>query len=220
LKGEKKVSFIKMLGLVAIAAIVALALMGVPSAMANSTQLCENDTKTDPPAAGECKEPMTVHFISVNSEDKPGHLKLLQETFIGPITLECESLISGEVLLGLVKEGPVVIHAEIQYSNCLNGAVVKVIKQGLISVLHLMNELADVTAAGFEVLVETNGAHCVYNTEKLVGHSLGPLNKEGDGDMHITYTKAEVNHGSGFLCPSTTKLDALFESLTPFYTRL
>jgi hypothetical protein len=209
-----------MLGLAAIAAVAAMALMGVSSAMANSTQLCENDTKTDPPAAGECKEPMTVHFISVNSEDKPGHAKLLAETFIGPVTVECESLISGEVLLGLVKEGPVVIHGEIKYSNCLNNAVVKVIKQGLISVLHLMNELADVTATGFEVLVETNGLHCVYNPTALVGHGLGPLNTEGDGDAHVTYTKAEVNHGSGFLCPSTSKLDALFESLTALYTRL
>jgi hypothetical protein len=159
-------------------------------------------------------------FHQRGQEDKAGHLKLLAETFIGPITLECNALISGEVLLGLVKEGPVVIHGEIKYSNCLEGEVVKVIKQGLISLLHLMNELADMTATGFEVLVETNGLHCVYTPQELVGHGLGPLNSEGDGYTHITYTKAALHGGSGFLCPSTTKLDALFESLTPLYTRL
>jgi hypothetical protein len=66
------VRFIKILGLAAVAAVAAMALMGVSSAMANSTQLCENDTKTDPPAAGECKEPMTVHFISVDKKIKRG----------------------------------------------------------------------------------------------------------------------------------------------------
>jgi hypothetical protein len=194
---------IKLLGMVAVAAVAAMALVGASSAMAESTQLCTNET-------GTCVEPTTIHSVSV------GHAVLLSSF---GIEVQCDALVTGTVTKGLVTNGPVKISpATLSYSNCLNNATVTVIKQGTISVLNEGNELATQTSSGFEVLVNTSGLHCVYTSKALAGHGLGPL-QTGTGKDHVTYAGAVVNKVEGFLCPETSKLDALFQDLTAIWAR-
>jgi hypothetical protein len=196
------VRMIKLLGMAAVMAVAAMALVGASSAMAESTQLCTNET-------GTCVEPTTVHSVTV------GHALLLSSI----VNVECDALVSATVPKGLVTNGPVVLNpGTLTYSNCLNGASVTVLKQGSISILNQGNELAEQTATGYKVLVEAVGLHCVYNAEKLVGHALGPL-KTGTNKDHVTYVEAEVHKLEGFFCPSVSKLDALFQDLTAIWAR-
>jgi hypothetical protein len=196
---------IKLLGMAAVTAVAAMALVGASSAMAESTQLCTNET-------GTCVEPTTVHSVTV------GHALLLSSI----VNVECDALVSATVPKGLVTNGPVVLNpATLSYSNCLNGASVTVIKQGTISILTEggeAKELATQTASGFRVLVEAVGLHCVYSAEGLKGHALGPL-KTGSNKDHVTYSEAEVHKVEGFFCPSVSKLDALFQDLTAIWAR-
>jgi len=196
------VRMIKLLGMAAVTAVAAMALVGASSAMAESTQLCTNET-------GTCVEPTTVHSVTV------GHAVLLSSI----VNVECDALVSATVTKGLVTNGPVVLNpATLSYSNCLNNASVTVIKQGTISVLNEGNELGTQTASGYRVLVEAVGLHCVYSAENLKGHALGPL-KTGTNKDHVTYSEAEVKKVEGFFCPSVSKLDALFQDLTAIWAR-
>jgi hypothetical protein len=178
----------------AVAALIAMTSMTTSAAMAESTQLCTNET-------GTCVEPMEIHWVSV------GHAKILSSL----ANLECDMSLSGTVTLGLVTGGPVVIApAVLSYSNCLNGASVTVIKQGTIKILNEGNELGTVTGSGFKILQEASTLHCVYSFESLKGHLLGPL-KTGTNHDHVSYTEVEMHKVEGFFCPATTQLDLLFE---------
>ena len=186
----------------AIAALVVMASMMTSAAMAESTQLCSNET-------GTCVEPMEIHWVSV------GHAQLLTNI----ATIECDMSLSGKVTLGLVTGGPVVISpATLSYSNCLNSIEITIIHQGTISILNEGNELGTVTGSGFAVLVQSGILHCVYNFVALRGHLLGPL-KTGTTHAHITYSQAEMHKIEGFLCPETNKLDLLFQDSSAIWAR-
>lgn len=190
-----------MFGLAA-AAVAAMAFMGATSAMATSTLLCNNDQ-----ALGSCTSPTThVHQVATDP-------KLL--TSLG--TVLCESaLLLGEVLgLG----SPQHIHAKLTYTNCVLGGgacTVEEVSEGvLVEVLRTAAELGNVTGSG-QVEVNCSGLQCTYEGKELTGHALGPLVTGDNG--HVTYTEAKVEKvAGGFLCPSTSKLDALFVSLSPVY---
>lgn len=220
-EGSYKVRLIKMLGLAAIAAVAAMALVGATSAMAESSLLCTKDTKLVPTAA-ECEEPSAVHFISVDENGNLAHASLLTEFLGSKITIECNALIAGTVLKGLVTNGPVVIHVPntegLVYSNCLGGCAVTVEEGGLINVLKTGPELSEVTGNGFKVKVVCFGIKCVYSSTNLKGHGLGPLEPGTNGLGHVDYKAAPVTKLSG-ICPETALLDALFKSLTPLYVR-
>jgi hypothetical protein len=87
---------IKMFGLAALAALMAMVVIGAPSASAEVTGLCAED-------ASPCGSAVThVHEISV------GHAKLLSSF----ATVECEALFLGEV----VEEGaPLIIEGTFTY---------------------------------------------------------------------------------------------------------
>jgi len=90
----------------------------------------------------------------------------------------------------------------------------------LVSVLKEGHELASVTGTGFQVLLECSELmHCVYDSQGLVGHGLGPLLSGHTG--HVTFSEAPVHKVEGFLCPNEAKLDALFLPLKgePLYLR-
>jgi hypothetical protein len=211
-----------MLGLAAIAAVAAMALIGASSATATSTQLCKKFTVSEAPTSAECERATAAHFISVNEAGTAAaHAKLVSETIFGTITIECNALISATLPAELVTNGPIATTAAtLSYSNCLGGCEVKVLKQGTIKTLNLDKELADITAEGFRVLAECSGTiHCVYDATNLTGAGKGPkLNASGKDE--VSYNGSTVNKVEGFLCPSTSKLFARFQGLTPTYARL
>ncbi len=209
---------IKTLGLAAVAALTAMALMGATSASAETTQLCKK------PAPEACEAITEAHFLSVNlppgDVTKDGKMILLNDT----IAVECETLFLAKNPTGT---NPVVFNTvSLTYTNCTNGCKVTVFSAGKLSFLRLGTELGDVTATGFVVNVNClfGAVNCDYDSTNLVGHALGAstFGASTNGKGHVTYTKALLNAqailGGITSCPKA-ELDALFQSLTPIYIR-
>jgi hypothetical protein len=191
-----------MIGLAAIAAVTAMAFMGVSSAMAEHGTLCTQ------PAPEACNPPSTVHY------EDPG-ARLLNPLVPG---LECEALVSGNVDNGGLGAPIVISNVTLKYTNCSDNCTASQVKGGTIDVLKSGVELAVVTGLGPEVLVNCALVfHCVYGAEGLTGHGLGPA--FGNATGHVTFENAVVKQTGGLLCPKEAKLDALFESLTAVYIR-
>src|SRR5262245_49844990 len=96
---------IKTLGLVAVAAILAMAFVGASSAMAESTALCKVDV-----GKGECEPPS---FIGHVHEVTVGELTILSSI----LNVSCEALFLGDVeQVG----SPEIIVGNLTYSNCAN----------------------------------------------------------------------------------------------------
>ena len=204
---------IKMLGLTVVAALTAMALVGVSSAMAESTALCSEDASPCP--AGK----LVSHVHEVTS----GHAKLLTSI----TTVECNVLFLGDVSTKGLLGNPLAISGNFTYTNCLNGCqatelngptTITVLKEGV--------ELSKVTGEGL-VLVNCSlfGLHCTYVGTGLVGHGLGPLltAKEepkgavnGEVRTEGVETKKDPKDELSF-CPSTSKLDILVAPLTATY---
>jgi len=199
--GKEKQVKAKMLGLVTLAALLAMTSAGVTSAMGESTQLCSTDPATS------CTAATHVHETSV------GKGKLLASS----ITVECNALFLGEVgSLG----APQVIKGNFTYTNCGSCIVTEVEKEGhpvgsTIEVLKLGNEIADVTGEG-EVHVTCSGLNCVYNGEGLEGTARGPLlSQETNGEVSLQ--EQETHKIKGLFCPSTAKLDIVTTPLSATY---
>ncbi len=192
---------IKLIGLAAMAALTALALVGAPSAMAEgSTALCKVDQT--PCAAGNLVG--TVH------EESVGKATLLSST----LNVECNVLFSGTATLG----NPATVTGSFSYSNCNNSCTVT--QQGatpVITVLRLGHELADVTGKGEVKLSCLFGfIKCVYNGTGLEGHGLGPLLSSGSANGEIRIEGKETHKVSGE-CPASAFLDLLTAPLTATY---
>ncbi len=196
------------------AIVAAMAIAGVSSALATSTQLCNEASGTLACPAG--KGASEVHFISVNSEGISGKAKLLSENG----TIECNVLISG-TLLELAS--PQVSHVTLHYTNCNLGCSVN-LASGLLKGLKTGSELASVTGEGFLVTLSCPFVFkCDYNAGGLTGHGLGPTVAGTGGKGHVTYTNSTVNLveklNGPFNCPTTSALHALFQSSTAQYIR-
>jgi len=188
----------KTLGLAALAALMAMAFIGASSAMAEWTTLC-------PEESSECEPVEHVH------EESVGHAKLLSSF----ATVECEVLFLGDTL----EEGsgaPLKIHGSFTYT-CLNGCTAEEENgPAEIKVLKEKTELATVTGEGLVHVV--CGLNCRYNGSGLSGHAKGALSAANEvGEISIS--SATVNKESGFLCPSTSKLDITTESLEAIFIR-
>jgi hypothetical protein len=212
------VKSIKMLGLAALAALMAMAFVGVTSAMAEPTALCKVDTalfekekyvKTD-----ECPEASRIHHV--HEATLEGNKALL----LGSVKVECDALFLGDVTSTNNLGSPLVISGKFTYTNCKTGTTNCEVKEtsasSTITVLRLGHELADVTGSG-EVNVHCGFAiNCTYNGEGLTGHGLGPLlSTEPNGETRL---EEQVTHKSGgTFCPETSKLDILTTSLEATY---
>jgi hypothetical protein len=195
------VKAIKMVGLAALAALMAMAFVGASSAMAESTTLCKND-------ATKCSIVAHIHETSV------GKAKLL--TSIG--TTECNALFLGDVK----SEGaPLVISGSFTYSNCTLGgssctateengpSEIKVLKTGV--------ETSKVTGEGLVHLVCGSTIDCSYTGTGLEGTGKGPLaSTQTNGEVTISEAKTAKEAG-GFLCPKESKLDITTTPLAATY---
>jgi hypothetical protein len=204
---------IKMLGLAALAALLAMALVGTSSAMAESTELCGSDPGTGATeACGSTQEAIT-HVHETTEAGNPGLL------LSSVVEIKCTVLFLGDTVG--TTSNPLEIKGKFTYSGCQTASgssctVTEVSTESTIKVLKTAHELGEVTGSG-----EVNAhcgffINCTYNGEGLNGHALGPLlSTSTNGQVRI---EEQTTHKvSGSLCPETAKLDLLTTPLEAVY---
>jgi len=198
---------IKMLGLAALAALLAMAFVGVSSAMAEETTLCSNDAETQ--HQNPCIHIKHVHETTLNG----AKAKLLTSV----VNVECDVLFLGDTTAE--EAAPLVIEGNFTYTNCGSCTVEETSGGVSIELLMLSHETADVTGEG-EVHVSCSGLNCTYNGEGLLGTAKGPLlasTEKANGEVQIT--EQTVKKVKGLFCPTTGKLDITTTPLEATYIK-
>jgi hypothetical protein len=200
---------IKMFGLAALAALMAMAFVGASSALATgSTALCEQEESI-------CAEPIThLHEATL-----PGHKATI--LYGSGFNVECDALFLGDALNGGLGN-PLIVHGNFTFTNCEGGCTVTE-ENGPIELrlLKEASELAKVTSgtgggAGLIHVVCGGFLNCRYTGSGLVWHGLGSLtSSETNGE--ITISGQEPSKESGIFCPSSPALDATLTPLEPIY---
>jgi hypothetical protein len=207
-EGRIKVRTIKLIGLTALAALTAMALVGVSSAMAEgSTALCS----ADPVGTEVCPAGNLVAHVH---EESVGKAKLLSSS----LNVECNVLFLGDASPTL--GNPLVITGKFTYTNCTSGCTVtEQSASSTTKVLKLGHELADITGEGQVKLTCAFGfIKCVYNGAGLKGHGLGPLLTSGSANGEVRLEEQETHIVSGS-CPEKAFLDLLTAPLTATYIK-
>ncbi len=193
------------MGAAVVAAIAAMAFLGVSSAVAMPTVLCSANEL--PCAAAHVVT--HVHFVD-------GAAKLLAGTS-GTVSCTTTLFLGDALALG----APLVIHGNFTYSGCVrNGGpetceVTETSTSSLLNVLMTAANLGEVTGEG-EVHVHCGTfIDCFYKGEGLKGHALGANLPTTAGDVALS--EQEVKKVKGLFCPATAKLDIKAESLTDVY---
>jgi len=195
LERENQVKPIKMFGLAALAALMAMAFIGASSAMAESTDLCPAEIGDGCQPFSHVHETTTIKAILLASPE-----------------IQCDVLFLGEVTGG----APAIVEGNFTYSNC--GASCSVEEVGGPSVIEVLkegHETSKVTGEG-EVHVNCFGINCYFNGEELVGTGKGPLlSTAANGEVNISGQK--VKKVKGIFCPAEGKLDINTTPLTATY---
>ncbi len=191
---------IKMLGLAALAALMAMAFVGASSAMAETTALCHED------AAG-CIALQHVHETTLT-----GHKAVLETSIL---TVECDVLFLGDTLTG--SGLPLKIHGTFTYTNCGSCTATEENGPAEIKVTKTGHETGTVVGEGL-VHVSCSGLNCRYNGVGLSGTAKGPLlSTETNGEVSLV--NQSTNKESGLFCPSTSKLTITTTPLDKIYLR-
>jgi hypothetical protein len=200
------VKAIKMFGLAALAALMAMAFVGATSAMAEATQLCGHD-------GSPCESLRHVHETSTG----PGaNGKAVFLTSIG--NTECNVL----YLADITSSGaPVVLKGSFTYTNCVLGgssctateengpAEIKESRTGEETAEFTLEYLIHLVCSGF--------IDCSYNGTGLKGTVKGALNSiQTNGEVTLS-EQATTKEAGGFLCPKTTKIDIVTTPLSKTY---
>ena len=190
---------IKMLGLAALTALMAMAFLGAGSAMA-ATQLCEEDESP-------CNSPVThVHEATL-----AGQQAVLKTSLL---TVECDVLFLS-TSVGALGATSQKIEGNFTYTNCGSCTVTEENSPAEIKVTTTGHETGTVVGEGL-VHVNCSGLNCRYNGVGLNGTAKGPLlSTETNGG--VTLTEQVTNKESGLFCPSTSKLTITTTSLEPVY---
>jgi hypothetical protein len=197
---------IQMFGLASLAALMAMAFVGAPSAMATDpTALCNID-----PGTGQHEVCPAGHLVThVHATTLEGELAKLLTSFL---TVSCDVLFLGDVLTSgaLAKAGEkLLISGNFTYTNCNGFGCTFNEENGPahIDLLKTGHELAELTLKFLVHMRCGSSLDCLYVGTGLVGHALGPLLSElKTGDVAISEAVMEKEVG-GFLCPKSTKLD-------------
>jgi len=189
---------VKMLGLAALAALMAMAFVGASSAMAEATALCTSE-------ASECVGITHVHETSVGKAKLKSSLP----------TIECNVLYLGDT--ENPSSNPLIIKGTFTYSSCNNFCSVKE-ENGptKLKVLKTGEELASVTGEGL-VHVSCPFINCNYIGTGLEGDAKGALKstKENpNGEVTLTEQNTEKESGS---CPEEAFLTITTTPLKPTY---
>lgn len=192
-----------MLGLAALAALMAMAFVGASSAMASSTQLCSTDPATS------CTAVTHVHETTL-----AGHKAVLKTS---STTVECDVLFlsttGGVGALG----APQVIKGNFTYSNCGGCTVTEENGPVEIKVLKTATETGTVTGEGLVKVVCSGFFTCSYNGEGLSGAAKGPLaSTETNGEVKLVEQLTQ-EEGEKFFCPDEAKLTITTTPLAATY---
>lgn len=196
------------LGLTALTALVTMALLGTPPAMAQSTTLCKVDESV-------CEKGNQVSHVHETTLSKS---KATLLSNLGNIA--CDALFLGDTSGGS-SGNPLLIKGNFTYTSCeLNSTekctVTEVSAASLIEVLKQSHETAKVTGEG-EVKVKCGLLiDCTFNGEGLAGTAKGPLlSSETNGSVLLD--EQEMHKTAGILCPITAKLDITTTPLSATY---
>jgi len=200
------VKAIKMFGLAALAALMAMAFAGASSAMAESTGLCMEDS--NPCTANE-----HVHETTLSG----AKAKLLA----GLLTVSCDVLFLGNTTAAT--GSPLVINGNFTYTEC-GSCTVEELEGGKakIEILKEGHETAKVTGEGV-VFVDCGGKslECEYDGEGLKGTAKGPLlaaTEKTNGEVTLLNQIVHKHPtGTGAFCPEESKLDITTTPLMPTY---
>jgi len=193
---------IKKVGLMLVTAVATMALIGVSSAMAETTALCKADESP-------CKEANQVTEVSFEANNNISILSPLE----GGYGYECNAALSATV--SQLGETQTLTAQSLTYSSCNKGCTRTTEMLGTFTVLKIGVEKAEIVANEFTVKVSCSGfSNCVYASEGLTGTLKGDLLTENG---HITYFEAPLKLVSGVFCPKEALFDALFESTEPIY---
>lgn len=202
----------KTFGLAALAALMAMAFVGVSSAMAGNTQLCTVDE--NPCGAG--------HAIThIHEETLSGSLGVLLTSFAN---IKCDVLFLSSSVGAL--GAPQDIQGHFTYTNCKrkkiigeeNCTVTEVSgTTALLPVLRTSHEGAAVTYEYEMSILCGSVINCTYNGEGLEGTATGPLlSTETNGETRVE--NAVTHKLPGGVCPETAELDLLTTPLpNPVY---
>jgi hypothetical protein len=196
---------LKMLGLAALMAFMAMAFVGASSAIAESTSLCKVD-------AGE-KECEPQSFIEHVHEASAGELTLLNSL----LNVSCEVL-----FLGNVEEvgSPEVIVGDLSYSNCENNCTItEVSAHSVVKILRTEHETGEATSEGEIEVICSGFISCVYSTNELLATVKGPLLAEQENG-EVSIQEQTIKKVKGFLCPKTAKLDITTTPLEATYVQV
>jgi hypothetical protein len=198
---------IKMLGLAALTAVAAMAIVGASSAMAEpgKTALCKVSELV-------CSQPNYVAQLHMLATD----VKLLSS--LGEILCNTVLVLSETLELG---EPSQVIHvAEFNWLECKRNGVrctVTTLNPGVMTLTNIGNLLGIVKWAGIEINFKCGFfVNCTYSGEFELGAESAE-HAEGAGNGMITAENYPVEKLGSGLCPSEAKWDALFEPLEAVY---
>lgn len=187
---------IKMVGLVALAALMAMAFVGANSAMAEETTLCSSDEATCSPE----------NLISHMHEESVGKAKLI--TSVG--TIECDSLFLGDTAEGTGEGAELTITGTFTYTNCeLGGKSCTAKEENGLAEIEVVKTVAETTKVTGKYLVHvvcSSTIDCSYTGAGIVGTGKGPLEStQANGEVTISGAAATKEAG-GFLCPKSAQL--------------
>jgi hypothetical protein len=189
----------RLIGLICVAAMATLVLVGPSTAMAKTTALCS--VEEDP-----CEKGNQVKEIKYEANDLTVLTSLMDYV--------CDSSFSATVS-GLGESQTLAV-TEMQYTSCNQGCTRTVTELGAFKITRTEAELGDVVGSGFKVVVKCGSTiNCTYTFDELIGTIQG-ASLTGDNG-HITFEKAEFVNHSGFICPQVALLDALFVASKPVY---
>ena len=149
---------IKMFGLAALAALMAMAFVGASSAMAEETALCSVDEAA-------CEEANTVTHVHETSVGKA--------TLLSSSNVECNVLFLGDTVEEL--SSPLVIAGTFTYTSCGSCTVTEENGPAEIKVLKTSHETAQVTGEGLVHVKCFGFIDCYYLGVGLEGTAKGPL---------------------------------------------
>lgn len=190
---------LKMLGIVVVAALASMAIVGAGSASA--TVLCKKDAT---PCGGEIW-PKNQAFKSSLESGTEAVFKFTVES--GSWEVKC----TGSTMDGFIENaggaGDVIIDLEtLTFTNC--GCPVTTLKEGSISVKYTATTMnGSVTTANRQVTFSCM-AHCVYGDG-----SMGTLTGGAMGTIDVNGTMAKVS--GSFLCPSSITWKASYTVTAP-----
>ena len=196
---------IKMLGLAALAALLAMAVIGISSAAAETVALCEE-------ALEEEEEECVARFSHVHLSTLEGAKGKLLTSIVN---VQCDVLFLGDVTSENDLAVFLMVEGSFTYSNCGGCEAEEVSEQSIIVIRKVGHETAQVIGEG-EMHVKCSGLNCYYNGVGLEGTAKGPsLSSETNGSVSVQ--EQSPKKVKGLFCPGSAKLDIVTTPLSKTY---